>query len=92
MNINDDALRKALDQETTWKSVPMPTPEGKVAEALQGHGVGRVSWLVVHWQDNGHEGYDGTCIFPPFTFVHLSPEIAKEAFLKGKAWMEAKND
>lgn len=54
--------------------------------------IGQDRWLVVeHEPFEGQDvdkNYDGTLTILPGTFYRLTYDIAKAAFLKGKAWLD----
>jgi hypothetical protein len=72
---------------------PDKVPEGHVATSVQGSVEGCATFLVVEAKlPSGHVLYDGTCVLlKPFAIIHLTPVVAKAAFLKGTAWLEKQN-
>lgn len=75
--------------EGTWKPMTNDFPEQMTA--IEGM-VGQDRWLVVEHVpfegQNVDKGYDGTLTIPPGTFYRLTYDVAKAAFLKGKAWLD----
>jgi hypothetical protein len=93
--ISEEKLLEALNAEDgTWKEVPFPTnkiPEGHSVKSVQGT-VGKTTWLICEFKmPDGQVGYDGTATVPPALFIHITPDVAKAAFLKGQAWLEKQN-
>lgn len=81
-----ETIQKALDSgEINWKQLPSP---GSGSNAFQGFSKGgKVTFLVVAFDIEpqgfpaGFMGYDGTAtIHEPVTVVHLTRELAEQAF------------
>jgi len=74
----------------TWITLPNDFPDKM--RAIRGTS-GTDSWLVV--EHDGFDGqvkevgYDGTFTAPPGHMYRLPPDLAKEAYLIGKAYLDA---
>jgi hypothetical protein len=84
-----EILARLHSADGEWKPMPNDFPENMTA--IEGM-VGQDRWLVVEHTpfegQNVDKGYDGTLTIFPTTFYRLTYDVAKAAFLKGKAWLD----
>jgi hypothetical protein len=89
-----EEILKLLDVPGTWQVGPKNDFPDKM-RAILGR-LGDNVWLVVeHDAFDGQElppgefGYDGTLVVPPAHVYHLTYDVAKAAYQKGKAFLDA---
>lgn len=93
--LNAEDLMRLLNKEGDWQWQALPNDFPDKMRALSGR-IGQDTWLVVEHDPfegqnmpEGEFSYDGTVVLPPSHVYHLTYDIAKAAYLKGKAFLDA---
>ncbi len=88
--LNAAEIEKLLEKDGTWTEIPVKEFPDKM-RAISGV-LGKDRWLVVEHDgfDGGAPGlgYDGTLVVFPGHMYHLTPEIARTAYSKGRRWLD----